>query len=439
MKLNRLLIGLTIFTMLLAACAPAATPAPAPTQPPAAAAPTQPPAAQPTTKPTPSGCALRLATTTSTADSGLLTFILPDFEKKFNCKVDVVAVGTGQAIEIGTKGDADVLLVHARKQEDQFVKDGHAKERFDVMYNDFILLGPKSDPAKVSGMASATDALKAIAAAQAPFASRGDKSGTNTKELSLWSSAGITPTKDMAWYNALGQGMGETLLTSNEKGAYTLADRGTYLSMKDKLSNLVVVMGGNSIQENKDKNLLNPYGLLAVDPGKHPGVNFDMATKFVQWMTSVDTQKMIGSFGVDKFGQPLFYADSKEYRAQSQAPSGDVALTITGAVEKELKLTMEAVKAIGVVKATLEHPKKGKTDYEGVKLSALLAQAKPKADAKTMVFIASDGFTAEVALDAVNKCADCMMAFGDGGKIHAAMPGMESNTWVKDVVKIEVK
>jgi len=310
MKLNRLFIGLTIFTLLLAACGQATAPAPAPTQPPAAAAPTQPPAAQPTSKPAASGCTLRLATTTSTADSGLLTFILPDFQKKNNCKVDTVAVGTGQAIEIGTKGDADVLLVHARKQEDQFVKDGHAKERFDVMYNDFILLGPKSDPAKVSGMSSATDAFKAIAAAQAPFASRGDKSGTNTKELSLWAAAGITPTKEMAWYNALGQGMGETLLTSNEKGAYTLADRGTYLSMKDKLPNLVIVLGGNSLQENKDKNLLNPYGVMAVNPDKHPGVNSDMAAKFVQWITSVDTQKMIGSYGVDKYGQPLFYANA---------------------------------------------------------------------------------------------------------------------------------
>ena len=225
-----------------------------------------------TSKPAASGCTLRLATTTSTADSGLLTFILPDFEKKNNCKVDTVAVGTGQAIEIGTKGDADVLLVHARAQEDKFVADGHAKERFDVMYNDFIVLGPKSDPAKIGGMASAVEAFKAIAAAQAPFASRGDKSGTNTKELSLWASAGITPTKDMAWYNALGQGMGETLLTSNEKGMYTLADRGTYLSMKDKLPNLVIVLGGNSLQENKDKTLLNPYGVMAVDPGKHPGV-----------------------------------------------------------------------------------------------------------------------------------------------------------------------
>jgi tungstate transport system substrate-binding protein len=362
---------------------------------------------------------------------------LPDFEKKNNCKVDVVAVGTGQAIEIGTKGDADVLLVHARAQEDKFVADGHAKERFDVMYNDFIVLGPKADPAKIGGMASAAEVFKAIAAAQAPFASRGDKSGTNTKELSLWASAGITPTKEMAWYNSLGQGMGETLLTSNEKGAYTLSDRGTYFSMKDKLPNLVVALGGNSIQENKDKSLLNPYGVLAVDPGKHPGVNSDMAAKFVQWIISADTQKMIGGYGVDKFGQPLFYPSAKP--AAPSASSGDVALTITGLVEKELKLTMDAVKAIGLVKATLEHPKKGKTDYEGVKMSALLAQAKPKPEAKKVVLIASDGFTAEVTLDALNQCADCMMAFGDGGKIHAAMPGMESNAWVKDVIKIEVK
>jgi len=430
MKLNRLLIGLTIFTLLLAACGQATTPAPAPTQPSSTA--------QPTSKPAASGCTLRLATTTSTADSGLLTFILPDFEKKNNCKVDTVAVGTGQAIEIGTKGDADVLLVHARKQEDQFVKDGHAKERFDVMYNDFILLGPKSDPAKISGMASATDAFKAIAAAQAPFASRGDKSGTNTKELSIWAAASITPTKDMAWYNALGQGMGETLLTSNEKGAYTIADRGTYLSMKDKLSNLVIVLGGNSIQENKDKNLLNPYGVLAVDPGKHPGVNSDMAAKFVQWITSVDTQKMIGSYGVDKFGQPLFYADSKEYKAQSQAPSGDVALTITGAVEKELKLAMSVFQGSDVVTVTAEHPKKGMQTYTGVRLNALLDQVKVKPEATKLVFTAADGFTAEVSLADARKCSDCLVALADG-KLSTAMPGMPSNVWVKDVLKIEAK
>jgi len=431
MKHRSLLLGLTIAALLLSACGPAA-PAPAPTAaPPAVVPPTQAPA-----KPATS-CTLRLATTTSTADSGLLTFLLPDFEKKNNCKVDTVAVGTGQAIEIGAKGDTDVLLVHARAQEDKFVADGHAKERFDVMYNDFIVLGPKADPAKIAGMPSAADAFKTIAATKSAFASRGDKSGTHTKELSLWTSAGITPTKDLGWYNALGQGMGETLLTSNEKGLYTLADRGTYLSMKDKLPNLVIVLGGNNLAENKDKNLLNLYGVLAVDPVKHPGVNSDMANKFVQWIISPDTQKLIGSFGADKFGQPLFYPNAQA--AKPQAASGDVALTVTGLVEKELKLTADAVKAIGLVKAKLDHPKKGATDYEGIKLNALLAQAKVKPEAKKIVLIASDGFTAEVALDAVTKCADCLMAFGDGGKIHAAMPGMESNSWVKDVVKIEVK
>ena len=258
-----------------------------------------------------SACALRLATTTSTADSGLLTAILPDFEKQFNCKVDVVAVGTGQALEIGSKGDADVVLVHARKSEDKFVADGHAKERFDVMYNDFIVVGPKDDPAKIAGMAASAEAFKMIADAQASFASRGDKSGTNSKELSIWASAGITPIKEMAWYNSLGQGMGETLLASNEKGMYTLTDRGTYLAMKDKLPNLAIVLGGNSLQENQDKALLNPYGVMAVNPDTHPGVQYEMAMNFVQWILSPETQKMIGTFGTDKFGQPLFYPNAQ--------------------------------------------------------------------------------------------------------------------------------
>ena len=267
--------------------------------------------AVPPANPSAANCALRLATTTSTADSGLLAFILPDFEKKNSCKVDVIAVGTGQALEIGSKGDADVVLVHARGQEDKFVADGHAKERFDVMYNDFVLVGPQNDPAKVNRIARAADAFKTIAAAQSAFASRGDKSGTNAKELSIWATANITPTKEMVWYNSLGQGMGETLLASNEKRAYTLADRGTFLSMKDKLPNLIVVVGGNNIQENTDKDLLNPYGGMAVNPDKHPGVNFAMATKFVQWILSKETQQMIGSFGKEKYGQSLFYPNAR--------------------------------------------------------------------------------------------------------------------------------
>jgi tungstate transport system substrate-binding protein len=293
--LRVLLVAFLIVGALLAACAPAATPTPEPTQ------------SAPQT--------LRLATTTSTADSGLLDFILPIFEKANNAKVDVVAVGSGQAMEIGSKGDADVLLVHSRKAEDKFVADGFAKKRDDVMYNDFIIVGPKSDPAKVMGMAMGKDAFKAIMDASAPFASRGDKSGTNTKELSIWSSLSITPTQEMKWYNSLGQGMGDTLLFSNEQGAYTLADRGTYLSMRDKLPNLEILVGGQNLAENKDKNLLNPYGVLAVNPDKWPAVNYELATKFVTWLLSPETQKMIDGYGADKYGQPLFYPDSEAYRA----------------------------------------------------------------------------------------------------------------------------
>ena len=289
--------------------------------------PTEAPAAKPTVAataaPTPtsirtaigtgSGCHLILSTTTSTQDSGLLPVILPDFEKKFNCKVDVVAVGTGQAIAIGQKGDADVLLVHDRPSEDKFVADKDARERFDVMYNDFIIVGPKNDPAKINGVKLAKDAFKAIMDTKSTFASRGDKSGTNTKELSVWATLNITPTKDLSWYNALGQTMGETLLFSNEKGAYTLTDRATWLAQQSKLPGLVVLVGGGNINENADKDLYNPYGTMAVNPDKHPGVSYDMAMNFVKWITSVDEQNAINKYGVDKYGQQLFYASSKEY------------------------------------------------------------------------------------------------------------------------------
>jgi tungstate transport system substrate-binding protein len=308
MKIRPLSIAvcLMIVALLVSACAPAAAPA----------QPTAVPAQPTQAAPAPSGeQVLRLATTTSTADSGLLDNILPEFEKLCNCRVDVVAVGTGQAIEIGTKGDADVLLVHARKSEDKFVADGHAKERFDTMYNDFIILGPKDDPAKIASMASAKDAFNAILNAEATFASRGDKSGTNSKELSIWSSIGITPTAEMTWYKSLGQGMGETLTFANEQGAYTVSDRGTYLSMKDKLPNLIVAVGGNTIDENADKTLLNPYGVMAVSPDTHPGVKFDLAMQFIQWLNSVETQQKIGEYGKDKFGQSLFYPSSAEWKA----------------------------------------------------------------------------------------------------------------------------
>ncbi len=321
---------LVLVLSLVAGCAAPATPAPQAPAPAATTAPVPTKAPEPTatTPPEPTATAvpepapvtepvsqtLRLATTTSTANSGLRDFILPDFEQKFNAKVDVVAVGTGQALEIGSKGDADVLLVHSRKGEDKFVADGHAKERFDVMYNDYIIVGPADDPAKIAGMATGKEAFQAIADAEAVFVSRGDKSGTNTKELSIWASIPITPTAEMGWYNSMGQGMGDTLLFANEQQGYTLTDRGTYLSMRDKLPDLAVLVGGANLTENKDKALLNPYGVLAVDPGVHPGVNAELAAKFVEWILSPEVQQMIEGYGVDTDGQPLFYPNWRSRR-----------------------------------------------------------------------------------------------------------------------------
>lgn len=256
---------------------------------------------------------LRLATTTSTNDSGLLDAILPAFEAEHNARVDVVAVGTGQAIALGEAGDADVILVHARAREDAFVDEGHGTARSDVMYNDFIIVGPADDPAVINGMPLASDALAAIAATESTFASRGDDSGTHTKELSLWEASGVAPDPNAAWYRSLGQGMGETLNYANEAGAYTLTDRGTFLSQRESLTNLVVLVGGASIDENADPALLNPYGVIPVNP-EMGGIDDELAAEFVEWLTSVETQKMIETFGIDEFGQPLFYPDSEAWR-----------------------------------------------------------------------------------------------------------------------------
>lgn len=253
---------------------------------------------------------LRLATTTSTDDSGLLNAILPDFETTCNCRVDVIAVGTGQALEIGSKGDADVLLVHARAREDQFVADGHGVDRRDVMYNDFILGGPKDDPAGVSGMSLAKDALAQIAASESDFASRGDDSGTHTKEKSLWAAIPMEPTQENAWYLSLGQGMGDTLTFANERSAYTLSDRATFLALQNNLPNLAIVVGGQSIDENQDAALLNPYSVIAVNPETHPGVQYELATQFINWLTSPNTQQLIADYGKDEFGQALFFPDA---------------------------------------------------------------------------------------------------------------------------------
>lgn len=278
-----------VLTLLLAACA-----APATTAPPQK---------------------LRLATTTSTADSGLLDAILPDFETQFNARAEVIAVGTGQALELGANGDVDVVLVHSRAREDEFVADGDGLNRLEVMYNDFVIVGPKDDPAGIAGLATAKEAFARIAETGSPFVSRGDDSGTYTKEKSIWKSAEIEPATDSGWYFSIGQGMGETLLFADEKGAYTISDRGTWLSQKEELPNLEVAVGGASIGENKDKSLLNPYGVIPVNPDKHVGVNFELATQFANWLTSVETQQMIADYGKDKFGQPLFYPNSDAWKA----------------------------------------------------------------------------------------------------------------------------
>jgi tungstate transport system substrate-binding protein len=257
---------------------------------------------------------LRLATTTSTYDSGLLNTIIPAFEREYGVSVDILAVGTGQALALGENGDVDVLLVHSRAREQAFVSAGYGTQRTGVMYNDFILVGPIDDPAAVRGMALASQALTAIAQANAVFASRGDDSGTHSRELQLWAVAGIQPTSAEPWHEALGQGMGATLQFANERGAYTLTDRGTFLALWKSLPHLEIMVGGGSIAENADPDLLNPYGVIPISPERYPQTAADLAQQFVNWLTSLEIQEQIAAFGVDVYGQPLFYPDSQAWR-----------------------------------------------------------------------------------------------------------------------------
>lgn len=266
-------------------------------------------ACQPVTAPAAGDAAapakLILATTTSTQDSGLLDVILPDFEAQAGADVDVVAVGTGQALQLGTDCNADVVLVHARAREDKFMADGDGVRRDDVMFNDFIILGPPSDPAGVKGMTDAAAALTMIAEAQAPFISRGDDSGTHTKELSVWKAAGIEPAGE--WYISAGQGMGAVLTMANEQQAYTLSDRATYLARTLEGTELEIAVEGDPV-------LFNPYGVIVVNPEKCTNVNADLANQFADWITSVPTQELIAAFGQEEFGQSLFMPDSEAWR-----------------------------------------------------------------------------------------------------------------------------
>jgi tungstate transport system substrate-binding protein len=238
-----------------------------------------------------------LATTTSTQDSGLLDDLIPRYEGESGCSVKTVAVGSGEALELGEKGDADVLLVHSPEAEREFMDGGHGAGRRAVMHNDFIVVGPPDDRAEIRGGSSASEAFTRIAKAEAPFASRADESGTNTKELSLWETAGMEPKG--SWYIETGQGMGETLTIASQKQAYTLSDRGTFLAT-DNLDLDLLVEGG--------EDLLNPYHVIVV---KGDGVNSGCAREFSSWIVSPETQKEIGRFGVADYGEPLFVADAK--------------------------------------------------------------------------------------------------------------------------------
>ncbi len=242
-----------------------------------------------------------LATTTSTQDSGLLDVLIPVFEKKTGYFVKTIAVGSGQAMAMGEKGEADVLLVHSPVAEQKFMAGGYGINRRLVMHNDFIIVGPSNDPAGVKGTKSAVDAFKKIAAANALFMSRGDNSGTNAQEKNIWKAAAISP-EGQKWYQQTGLGMGQTLSVAAEKKAYTLADRGTYLAMKKQLG-LDILTEGDAI-------LLNIYHVIEVNPAKFPKVNAAGGKAFADFMVAPDTQNVIKTFGVDKFGSPLFFPDA---------------------------------------------------------------------------------------------------------------------------------
>jgi len=243
---------------------------------------------------------LKMSTTTSTQDSGLLKVLLPPFEKKNNVKVDVIAVGTGQALKLGEAGDVDVVFVHARKLEDKFVADGFGVNRKDVMYNDFVIVGPKNDPAGIAKAKTAAEALKLLATKGATFISRGDKSGTHTKELDLWKSAGIEPKGN--WYVEAGQGMGPVITMATERRAYTLTDRGTYNAFKGAKTDLVILFQG-------EKGLFNPYGIMAVNPKKFPHVKYDLAMKLIDYVTGPEGLKIIADYKAH--GEPVFFIYNK--------------------------------------------------------------------------------------------------------------------------------
>jgi len=247
-----------------------------------------------------------VASTTSTQDSGLFEYLLPIFTKKTGIAVKVVAQGTGQALDTGRRGDADVVFVHAKAQEEKFLSEGQGVKRFPVMYNDFVLIGPKSDPVGIKGTKDIAKALQTIKKKQASFISRGDRSGTHSAELKLWKDAGIDIEKDKGpWYKAIGQGMGAALNTAGAGNAYVLSDRGTWIHFKNKGDLQILVEG--------DKRMFNQYGVMLVNPEKHPSVKKEYGQQFIDWLVSPEGQKAIADYKIN--GEQLFYPNASDHSA----------------------------------------------------------------------------------------------------------------------------
>jgi tungstate transport system substrate-binding protein len=379
---------------------------------------------------------LILATTTSTENSGLLAYLLPYFEREYNAQVDVIAVGTGQALKLGEDGNADVLMVHARALEDAFMEAGHGVRREDLMYNDFIIVGPAADPAGIKGMTNAAEAFQKIVGTS--FVSRGDESGTHTKEKVIWEMAGIEPAGD--WYISAGQGMGAVLTMADEGLAYTLSDRATYLARTLEGTELVILVEGDPV-------LFNPYGVIAVNPNKGSHIQAELANTFIDWLISVPTQEKIGEFGVEEFGAPLFTPDSELWRAAQAGAAGQesggiaegVALSVTGKIATSVGWTEEEVRAMETTEAQYTNKEGEVMTYTGVLLSKLLDMANLQADATTVVFVADDGYTADVTLAEVQACPDCIVGFGDEGGFNMVMPDFSSKLQVKSVIEIRVE
>ena len=241
---------------------------------------------------------LRMSTTTSTENSGLLAVLNPPFEKKNKVRIDVIAVGSGKALKLGENGDVDVMFVHAPEAEEEFVAASFGVDRAAVMHNDFVIVGPKSDPDGIKSARNVEEAMKKISAGKTAFISRGDDSGTHKKELELWKKVGVSPTGD--WYVSAGQGMGAVLRMADDKQAYTLSDRGTFLSFQGKTELLVLSEGGNA--------LLNPYHIIAVNPENHAHINYELAKKYIAYVTGAEGQAIIANYKKD--GQQLFYPDA---------------------------------------------------------------------------------------------------------------------------------